>query len=379
MKIAYDESVENRKFRALRDQAGYGPSGNYIGTPGDIWLGGGAGQSTESLRAQSAANMREREAQEREEDARNAAALQRLEVARKENETKSLMKLAYDSKVPEEITADDASGFHALSFKAKQAGDFLMQQGLIKEAEIAYGKASKFGKDAADANKALIEHDAYKEEEAGELLSEITSQEDLNTALPQLAKLGVVIPDRYRVFSDGTQKFLSHKSMISKKVMASKQLELDMQKAAEVERKNKEEAEIKRDKEFQKREKESRSRDAYKAGVLTKTKPSEKEINNELVIMGQEDIFSELTSEDQLAAAEAIRYVASGLVVNRKAESMDIALALARDVVKGRIGKDGKYNPLTDVSTSSEYVETRTTKDGRKLGRKADGTIEEIK
>src|SRR3989304_6198501 len=228
------------------------------------------------------------------------------------------MKLAYDSKVPEEITADDASGFNALSFKAKQAGDFLMQQGLIKEAETAYGKAAKFGKDAADSNKALLEHDAYKEEEAGELMSTITSQEDLDTALPQLAKLGVVIPDRYRVLNDGTQKFLSHKSMLSKKVMDSKKLDLDMQKAAEVERKNKEEAEIKRDKEFKKREKKFRSRDAYKAGILTKTKPSEKEINNELVIMGQEDIFSELTSEDQLAAAEAIRYVASGLDMNDK-------------------------------------------------------------
>lgn len=211
-------------------------------------------------------------------------------------------------------------------------------------------------KNAFTAASNSLEIKKKQMEVAGAISGQVVDQSTLDDAVSELAKVGTIVPEKFRTWSPETKEWLDRRAMLSTNYL--KGLELNqLQQRVQIQA---EEAESKQQDRLAKQaaavRKEQMAREKIEIG-RKQYKPSKDEakmVRSELKLLSDiDENFDALPSTEQDAAAKDVRYLKSAYMAEDPKLSEDLALQRARRAVVGRIS-NGSYPVLGSNEVGQE-------------------------
>jgi hypothetical protein len=284
------------------------------------------------------------EQQAQQEDLR-LKKLQRESLLRKmaeEDQTKALLSRAYSSAIPLNTADNAAQSNLSVANESISAGRALM--GINPEVGINLIKQGQIAQQQATMDEIRNSQlKAARAEEAGLIMGGISDQQTLDEAQESLAKLGVIIPERYKTYSPETQEWLKNRAIASERFLRSQQIQNETKRVLLDEQYKQSLAEDRIKKQKLAEAKEARLQNKVSAGAKIKTIP-QKEIMAEVAGLNEIEEFSDLSSGHKLQAARDVYSLANQYLAEGTAENQAVAMARARQEVINRIDQEtGEY------------------------------------
>jgi hypothetical protein len=258
---------------------------------------------------------------------------------------RNLMRQAFSSQEGERAGKDEQQGLDNQAGKMYQLGQRLMAvnpaQGMafIKEAQDVKRKAFENQSSMLSNKKAQMEIN-------GEILSGINSQEDLDAALPELARNGMVVPKEFRTWGPEAAAKFKQLSRQSKTVRDGMTLDLSERRLKAVEDKDQHQKEMDVARKQHMNNMDQIARERLDKGKAY-TALSGKQLETAMIAHSTLPEFDDLDSTaDKVRASEDIDRRAYEL--SKSGMSPTQAQYAAEEEVVSRI-KDGKYQGMADL------------------------------
>jgi hypothetical protein len=293
---------------------------------------------------------------------RNAQREKLMREMNTEDQTKALLANAFSGTQANRTADAKVSGELNLAGQAEGAAKAMMGTNPKVALELL-GEANKIKTQAAQTEVRNLQVKKAQMEIAGDLSSRVVDQGSLDENIGELAKVGVVVPDKYRVWNPETKDWFARRAVAS--TNALKAIELDLrgkqvdindraQKSMEADR-------LEKQRIADMRETRLRSKVDSSTG---KVKPlSEKDTAVEIAALNtMSEDFKGLPAGDRIRAAGNVWTLAADYLRQGQADTMTDAIELARQTVLGSI-VDGKYvTPKAGTKTGSPSMTEWMTK-----------------
>lgn len=286
-----------------------------------------------------------------------------------QKQSEKLMASAYASSIPERVAGTEEDGISTLAEKTATVAKRMMSSNPKMGLELL-DKSQEYRKQAIAAK---IQNSTLKQaqmETAGQISSAITDQQTLNEALPELAKNGVIVPDRFKTWSDESKNWFANRAVFSSNVLAEMRVKNAEQLSKLKEADDKSKA-AKRDADIKdKEQKQIATRDKLKIAASLKNVPLTAAQLEASDLAESNEAFSKLESSTQLLAAKDIYSQANSLVANNQATTYPEALTKAREIVLSKIDPTtGKYTGFqtqaSTTPTTSKFTEGKVYTDAK--------------
>jgi hypothetical protein len=255
----------------------------------------------------------------------------------------NLLKKSFGAKQTDANIQEDSNNKQSLVDKFMSAGQSMMEINptkgiaMIKEAEaLQQGKSES---DLKSLQLVAIRHEAMAQVAIG-----INDQESLNTAIPELAKTGTVIPPKYRVWNEETKNWLGQRVKGSKTAKEALELDLKVGAAALAAKK---EQNLEANRKVKAQLAERRLAALRTPGTKTYKDPSENTIYNDITeLKGLSEGFDDLSSKHQVAAAKDYNRRAYYYQTQGISDPVQ-AFAMAKEDILNNISEEGEYLGFT--------------------------------
>lgn len=327
--------------------AGVGPSGNYIGTPGNVWLGGAAPQAyvddngktyyedpyQHQFKEDNASQaLRDAQDEKDKQDYRNWQISNRMQQAM-DGIQKDATGATLDSQLSDRL------------FKASQdimGIDFKTGMNIMEQASKYSDKASQASLEALNVKKAQMEV-------AGNILGGISDEDSFQKARVALAGLdpSFAIPPQYQTFNKDAQSFIANRQQFTPKGIAAMKAKIAEQQAAI----NEASLQLKINKDTREQQAaDSKEAAARNPKVKTLTLEQQAGVQSELstYLPDTWDNIKDSTSKTA-AASEWYNKVAQ---YQAQGKDQDTAKALAAKDVNSMISSDGVFTPKQVSATA---------------------------
>lgn len=300
-----------------------------------------------------------------------------------DNETKRLLEIAFSSTIPSRVSNNQVQQEEALADQTIEAAKSIMR----RDPKLGIDLLNK-GQDIRNSATTNAYRNAQIKQaqlEAGGLVAAtITDQDTLNEALPELAKNGIIIPERFgNKWSPKLKEWLDNRKIASDNYIKSLNLEQDERIIDLNERKQdeKEKQDIIKNRLAEAREKRLQGK-MQEGNKLVKV--NKLDLETELAGLKSNEEFDSLAEEDQIRFAKDVYGLANYKLAHGEAKDTPEAMEQARQQLFPRIDPEtGVYKGFEQEAEEAVTPKSKAEfdalpkgtyfinpKDGRRLRKK---------
>jgi len=288
--------------------------------------------------------------------------------------TDSLIKQAFSSTMAERRAQEEGNSLDSLYRATLDASKRVSGINPAKSIELLE-KAQALKYKNLEFNIKNNEIKQAQAESAGDIAFSIEDQESLDNALPELAKHGLVVPERFREWNAETKDWFMTKALKSKSVKETIKLRNEEAKIKLQEDKFQEETKAKLVKEKELAAKNEREKNEYKIKAKQTTTKNEDAMIESKALSEMNSDFDDLPTPIKIIASKDVYSIANKILVDGEAEDFATAVSMARTQVLSSIS-GGKYTGAKGGAVAkptgapaSKFVEGKVYTD--KYGNKA--------
>lgn len=242
-----------------------------------------------------------------------------------------------------DILANEYSnvGKSILGLDPKQGMEFIKESRIIRNA-------------AADRKIKDLELQKTRADMQGEILYGIEDQNTLDAARESLARLGIDIPERYRDYNNPeTKSWIKKTALRSKTVREAIKLQQADDRIRIQDENTQSQIEARRDRQMNADRNYALNREKIKTSKPQK-QPTLMETGFQVELLKTDPTFKRLKDTEQLEAARDVIYLATALVAEGTAKSMQDGETLARQQILAAIDPESRTYVRENVSGSTE-------------------------
>jgi hypothetical protein len=273
--------------------------------------------------------------------------------------TKAILGSAFNATMPQRIGDEEVSSDEELSNRYIQAGkDAIGTDPKVGLELIKQGQ--QFKSEAALKAYRNTQMKAAQVQAAGTIASQITDQDTLNEAIPELAKNGMVIPERFgNKWSPQLKEWLGHRAVASDNYLKSLAVENDTRAIDLREEENESKQADRVAKQKIAAAKEDRQRNKIESGRKLRTIP-QKELLTEVAGLNEIGEFEDLNPGMKLQAANDVFALAQGYMNEDPDINQAVAMQRARQDIVGRIDVEtGEYKGFGEEANTKKLASAK--------------------
>lgn len=260
-----------------------------------------------------------------------------------------LLNSVADSRYQDKLASGEISSSQMLSDQAKRAAAEAQRRGLSGYANDFLSIASKYEQQAQQYRARQETLNDKKLDDVRETLRTVNDPVSWAYAKPELAKVGIDVPQQFQSWGPDTAKWVDMQARMSKSVQAAQRLDNSERTIADTEK-------YRQDKLLADQQKAQQKRidEAFKQQLITANRPlSGQGLEGTMASFQGDEGYKGLEVSDQVAAAQELPAVTQYYIT----QGYDGATAKtkAREDILGRI-QEGKFTPFT--SKQEQKVES---------------------